>query len=178
MKYLILCEGANERDIIDLLLDNNKLTFKKDDLIGYGPYHARQLNNTIKSELKHYNKQVNIIRIGDTQKDILDISSDISHIVSKDRIYSYCTKPEIEMLLIINENMYDDYNKRKNKIKAKDYAKQNIVYNGWRYDNTCEFYKEYYKGKRINKLVDNIREYKRIKTHKNKKELYLADLLK
>jgi len=81
MKYLILCEGSNEKTIIDLLLDANKLKIKRDDLIGLVPYNARQLSNpTIKSQLKIYNKPVTILRIGDTQRDILNIPSDLKNI--------------------------------------------------------------------------------------------------
>ena len=40
-----------------------------------------------------------------------------------------------------------------------------------------EFLKEYY-GNNVKMLVKNIIEYKRIKKHSNKNELFLADLLK
>ena len=34
MKYLIMCEGPNEKKIIELLLEHNKLTVSYDDLVG------------------------------------------------------------------------------------------------------------------------------------------------
>ena len=34
MKYLILCEGANEELLINILLDAKKLCLTRDDLIG------------------------------------------------------------------------------------------------------------------------------------------------
>lgn len=40
-KLLILCEGPNELAIINLLLDNNKLKFTRDDLLDLRPFHAR-----------------------------------------------------------------------------------------------------------------------------------------
>lgn len=40
MKYLFLCEGPNERTIINLFLDAKKLKITRDDLIGLGLYHA------------------------------------------------------------------------------------------------------------------------------------------
>ena len=52
-----------------MLLDSNKLTIKRDDLIGNGPYHARQFNSTLVSELIDYSDEVVILRIGDTQKE-------------------------------------------------------------------------------------------------------------
>lgn len=42
MKYLIMCEGTNEKTIIELLLEHNKLAFTQDDLINLEVYHARQ----------------------------------------------------------------------------------------------------------------------------------------
>ena len=35
MKRLIMCEGPNELEIIRILLNNNKLIFGEDDLIGF-----------------------------------------------------------------------------------------------------------------------------------------------
>ena len=43
MKRLIMCEGPNELGIMQILLENDKLIFGEDDLIGLEPYHARQI---------------------------------------------------------------------------------------------------------------------------------------
>lgn len=45
MKILIMCEGPNELKIINLLLDNGKLKFTRDDLLDMRPFHARQLTS-------------------------------------------------------------------------------------------------------------------------------------
>ena len=45
MKLLIMCEGPNEKEIIDILLEHGKLIFTADDLLGLVPYHARQIKN-------------------------------------------------------------------------------------------------------------------------------------
>lgn len=177
MKYILLCEGENERVVINLLLDANKLKISRDDLIGLNPYHVRQLSNpTIKSELRIYNRPVIVCRIGDTQRDKFLIPDDLDGIVSKDRIMKYCTLPELEILLIINEGLYHAFMKSTEK-KPKSFAKKNIVYKGKRYDQSSGFYEMYYGGKRIHYLISNLIEYKRIKKHK-KDELYLTDLLK
>ncbi len=170
MKYLILCEGSNEVCIINLLLKYNKLKFKIDDLISLKPFNARQLSNpTIKSELRIYNKPVQVLRIGDTQRDKFLIPHDINDIVSKDRIFKYCTLPELEILIIINEGLYKKY--LKSKETPKVFAKRNVVYNNYRYDQSNEFLEMYYGGKRISMLIQNLKKYKQ-------GELYLADLLK
>ncbi len=176
MKYLILCEGKNEVCIINLLLKYNKLKFKIDDLIALKPFNARQLSNpTIKSELRVYNRPVEIMRIGDTQRDKFSIPRELNNIVFKNKIYKYCTLPELEILLIINEGLYKQY--LNSKESPKTFAKRNIIYNKRRYDQSSEFLKIYYGGKRINMLVQNLIEYKHLKKHK-KDEFYLADLLR
>lgn len=40
MKLLIMCEGANEKKIVDVLLRNNCLTFTEDNLLGLTPFHG------------------------------------------------------------------------------------------------------------------------------------------
>ena len=156
MKYLILCEGSNEVCIINLLLKYNKLKFKIDDLISLKPFNARQLSNpTIKSELRIYNKPVQVLRIGDTQRDKFLI---------KDRIFKYCTLPELEILIIINEGLYKKY--LKSKETPKVFAKRNVVYNNYRYDQSNEFLEMYYGGKRINMLIQNLKKYKQLKNIK------------
>lgn len=169
-KILVMCEGPNEKAIIDILLDNNKLIFNREDLVDLSVFHARQLSDPqLLFPLQAYSGCFDIYRIGDTQKDELKLKD------YKERvgiINKYCTKPELEMLLIISEKLVDNYNKENS--KPKDFAKSNIVYKRHHYDNSTKFYEEYYED--VDKLVNALNEYKRIKTH-NANEFYLADLL-
>jgi hypothetical protein len=179
MRILVLCEGQNEEVIINLLLDSNSLIFTRDDLIGRRIYAIRQLDNPfIKTELKHYGEMVKVFRIGDKQTDSLLIPKELKGIINKSEIYKYCTKPEFEILLIINENLEKEYEKTKSKKSPKAFSKEYIKYNGIKYDQTKEFSEMYYGGKNINKLIFNIKKYKSYKRKHNKDELYLADLLK
>lgn len=176
MRYLIMCEGTNEEVLINLLLEKNKLKITYDDLIGRRIYHARQIKHPlIITELKHYNDLVTVIRIGDKQNEKLNIPNDLKRIISKERIYKYCTKPELEILLIISENMLHEYEKVKKEMSPKEYAKKNIKLNGKKYDQSNEFLIDYYRN--VNKLISSIKNYKKYKKHL-KDEFYLADLLK
>lgn len=176
MKYLMMCEGRNEKAIMNLLLDANKLKITRDDLIELTPFNVRQLSNpTIISMLKNYNKEVAILRVGDSQRDKLIIPNELKDIVSPNRIYKYCTLPEIEILLIINEGLYNEFLKSND--KPKEFAKKHIVYNKTKYNQLSEFFVDYYVGKRIHNLIDNLKKYKHLKKH-NKNDLYLVDLLK
>ncbi|MCD7892491.1 MAG: GNAT family acetyltransferase [Erysipelotrichaceae bacterium] len=173
-KLLVLCEGSNEKKIIDLLLENNKLIFTQEDLVGLVTYHARQLNASILIPvLSIYQGSFDIYRIGDKQNEILKIPKSLKHRIGS--VTKYCTKPELEVLLLINEGMYYNYLKNGNN-KPKQYAKEHIIFNKQKYDNSTYFYQQYYENS-IDNLVDNIKKYKTLKEHK-KDELYLADLLK
>ena len=172
-KYLIMCEGPNEKRIIELLLENNKLLFTKNDLVGLVPYHARTLTSpVIKLALNMYHGDFVVLRVGDVQNDVLKIPKEYKkRIVS---IEKYCTKPELEVLLLLCEGMYAKY--LGCHMNPKSIAKDCISYNHRRYDNSTLFWNEYFVN-RIENLVWCLHEYKRIKKH-NKDELYIADLLK
>ena len=177
MKYLIMCEGPNELEILRLLLEHKKLIFTEDDLLNLVPYHARQIDNNaaVKTALNLYHGDVEILRIGDKLNDTLKVPKNY-----KDRIKSirkYCTKPELEMLLIISENLDSAFEKVKSKVSPKAFSKENIVYNRTRYNNSTAFYRDFY-GNRIDLLVDTIKKYKQLKGKHQKDEVYLADLLR
>lgn len=179
-KILLLCEGKNEEKLLEILLDEGALIFKKEDLLELRafpiPYNIK--SPFIISSIIHNGEQIDIIRVKDSQNDNIVIPREIKKYVSKDRVYDYCTKPEIEMLLIFNENLMNEYLKVKSKVKPKTFAKNNIVYKGHRYDNSTQFYDEYYGGKENKgKLVNNIKGYRKYQTNKHG-EKYLADLLK
>lgn len=176
MKYLIMCEGPNELEVVRMLLEHDKFIFTKDDLLNLVPYHARQITKSaaVKNALNLYSGEVHVLRIGDTLGDELKIPKDYKQQITK--ISKYCTKPELEMLLIISENKQLDFEKHKILKSPKMFAKENIIYNRVRYNNSTIFYRQYYDG-RIDLLIKTIKKYKQIKKHK-KNENYLADLLK
>ena len=62
-------------------------------------------------------------------------------------------------------------------IYVDKYKVKHIVYNKTKYNQSSEFFVDYYGGKRIHNLIDNLKKYKHLKKH-NKNDLYLVDLLK
>lgn len=178
MKRLIMCEGPNELGIMRILLENDKLIFGEDDLIGLEPYHARQItsNGQVRTQLNMYpGNDVLVMRIGDVQNETLKIPKDYKEKIIK--VEKYCTKPELEMLLIISEGLVAEFEKTKSNVTPKEFAKQHIRCGRKKYDNSTQFYNDYY-GLNPDALVEAIKEYKRIKGAHKKDELYLADLLK
>lgn len=92
----------------------------------------------------------------------------------------FCTKPELEMLLLIAEGKEAEFEKvkaGKRKMKAKDFCKANVVHNHRRYDNSTQFYRDYF-GSDIETLVKVIKKYKQSHGAHKKDEEYLADILK
>ena len=177
MKYLVMCEGTNERELIRILLEHKCLFFDENDLLGLTPYHARQIKNStiVKAELNMYTGNVEVIRVGDKQSDELLIPKEYQEKITS--VKKYCTKPELEILLIISEGMLKEFEKVKSNTKAKDFAKKYIQYKHKKYNNSSLFYREYY-GDRVELLIKSIISYSRYNGSHNKDEHYLKELLK
>lgn len=164
MKIIVMCEGNSELYLINSLIKKGHIVFEH-ELLGDKPHHARQLKqlspliNALPVE-----EEMLIYRIGDTLKDKLSFDG-FELRKEKMQVFKYCTKPEIEILIIINENLLEEYNKASSKISAKSFIKP--------YLKKCSI-SDYFES---HDIIGSIREYKRIKTHNNG-EFYLADLLK
>lgn len=176
MKILIMCEGPNELKIINLLLDNDKLKFNRDDLLDMRPFHARQLTSPqLKPALDAYHGDITIYRVGDKMSDVLKVPKELLPAIKGQ--HKFCTKPELERLLIIAENQVSQFEKVKSKQKPKDFCKQNVVLNRKKYDNSTAFYDDYFKDN-IETLISAIVEYHRTHSKHKSDEGYLFDLLK
>ena len=176
MKYLIMCEGANELEVIRILLRHHCLKYTEDDLLGLVPYHARQIKNSgaVQAALNIYPGKVTVLRIGDKLNESLVIPKEYKEKIAA--VEKYCTKPELEMLLIISEGLESEFEKVKSKIKAKVFAKNNIKCGRRTYKNDSSFYTEYY-DQNPQKLVDSIMKYRQIKGSHRGDEHYLSELL-
>ena len=175
MKILIMCEGSNELQIINMLLEAGRLCFTRDDLLDLRPFQARQLTSShIKPALDAYHGELEIFRIGDKMSDKLKVPKEYSNIVN---IQKFCTLPELEMLLIIAEGLFSEYQKVKSTHGPKKFCKNNIVFNRQRYDNSSSFYEKYFSG-RIDLLIEAIKQYYHLHHTHKRDEGYLADLLK
>ena len=177
-RLLVMCEGPNEKKIMDILLENGCLKFSEDDLLGLSIFHARQINDSgqVRAELNIFSGEVDVYRIGDKQNDKLIIPKDYKDKIKE--VKKYCTKPELEMLLIIAEGLEKEYEKVKSTMSPKEFAKINIKCGKKKYDNSTKFYEEYF-GENVDLLVKVIKDYHKIKGKSHEKnELCLVDLLK
>lgn len=166
MKNVLGCEGKSEVALMNQLIDNGLLIFDKKELLDMRPIHFRQPKDIAALiDILPINEEIVFYRIGDTQRDEYDLScfrARENHI----KIIKVCTTPEIEILAIINENLYCEYLKVKSKMTPKQFAKDKI--------DGFESFAKYVEG---HNMEYAIREYKRIKLVE-KREICLADLLK
>lgn len=177
MKYLIMCEGPNELEIINILLDHDLLKISRDDLLNLSAYHARQIDKSaiVQLALNLYFGEITVWRIGDGLTEKFRVPEEYKNRIVV--VEKYCTKPELEMLLIISENLKSEYDKVKSSVKPKIFAKKRIKIGKKRYDNSTEFYADYFSD-RPELLVDCIIKYKQQQKAHAKDEGYLADVLK
>lgn len=169
---IIACivEGAAEKFIITKLLDENKLKFSREKLLEEEVISVRSAKKFEEKYLsKNFESKITVYRILDSKKEKFKLSKVYENKVD---VINIVTAPEIEILIIINENRYKDYCKYKSSLKPSEYCKQNLKY---RNVKKMDFLKEYFCD--VLKLENAIKKYKKI--HKGKKgELCVADLLK
>lgn len=163
-----ICEGGAETVIMNMLLDNDLLIFNRQQLIDEEVLKRMSAKEFQKNYLHFaYDKKIIILRIIDSRSEKFPLSEIYRCQVE---VINVITAPEIEMLIIINENKYNDFCKKKK--KPSEYCKQVLKMNNVK---SRIFIREYFSN--IDDLVKSIREYCRV--HKKRKNEYnLCDLLK
>ena len=163
-----ICEGTAEQVIIDLLLDNSKLIFSRNDLLEHEVLRCRMGKNFEEQYLrKGFTEQITVFRILDSRRENFKLSKAYQ---SKVKVVNIITAPEIEMLVILNEGKYSDY--KKSGMKPSLYCKSILKH---RDVKSAAFVKSYFKD--IDVLIKAIIEYKRVSNVK-RNEFTLADILK
>lgn len=163
MAKIVTSEGKCELYLADQLIDSGHFFLTRDEILDNRVHHIRQLVS-IQSliNLLPKDEEIDVYRIGDTQKDEYDLTPfklREEHI----HIHKICTKPEIEILIVINEDKYKEF--QKSGLSPKEYVKSNLP--------NCYDFKQYIES---HDMIWAVKEYKRIKRHK-KDELYLNDFI-
>lgn len=173
-KYIAcICEGGAERAIMDLLLDNHKLIFEREDLIEEEVLRCRKGKEFEERYLrKGFLEKITIYWIHDSRSEKFNLSKAYAHKVD---IKNVITAPEIEKLIICNEGRYKEYEKEKRKnpkLKPSTYCKVNLKYNDVK---SYDFVKEYFSDMQV--LVNALHEYRRISKVRGN-EMSIWDLLR
>jgi hypothetical protein len=164
---LFSCEGGFETVAVKKLLTSGKLILSKDDVIGIAS--DRSIADIQRDYLgfDYGDRPVTILRIVDSPSKRFALGR-----LYRERfeVKSVFTRPEAEILVIINEGCYSDYSKRKNRMKPSVYCKQIL---GMKNVKSVSFLEQYWN---VDALADSAREYRRL-SNMGKGELCIADLL-
>lgn len=129
---ICISEGSAEEVIIKKLFDHHKLIFKNEDVC-FEDKLIRSFSRTRegkkfakeKLEMDYGNQHINILRVLDSKKEKFNLGNAYQErIDSKEiRVFNILTRPEIEMLIIINEGCYDNFTNKSKNLDANIYCK-------------------------------------------------------
>jgi hypothetical protein len=123
----ILCiyEGNAEKEILEMLLDADKLSFTRDDLINTELVRRASGKHIAERYLNYESKRpVVIIRVIDSRKEKFILPKPYSEMYTV--LYDCYTRPEIEILLIILHDELDAFHKTG--LKPSAYCKARYNY--------------------------------------------------
>lgn len=162
-----LCEGSAEKAIMNILLDNDLLIFKREKLLEEEVLSCRSAKNFEERYLrKTFDDKISVIRILDSRKENFKLSKAYENKID---VVNIITAPEIEILAIIKEGKYLDF--KKSKLKPSDYCKQVLkIHNIKNYDFVIDYFSD------VDSLIAAMKQYKQI-SNLPKGELSLIDLL-
>lgn len=165
----LIAEGSAENAILTVLMEHDGLKYKKENIFQgeiircrNGKEFARRFLN------KSINKKVKVYRILDSRNERFRLPLAYKSKVSE--VINLYTRPEIEILHIINNDDYQRYKKQAH-IKPSIYAKEHYkdLQNIKSYNENYEFWDRNY-----NRLIRSLKLYKK---YSNNKEQCIADIL-
>ncbi len=116
-----ICEGSAEQAIINKLLDDDKLIFKRSDLLDREVLRCRSARDFEDRYLgKGFKRKITVYRILDSRRENFNLRAAYKNKVD---VVNVITAPEIEMLVIINEGKFNEYSKHKSSVKPSVFCK-------------------------------------------------------
>ena len=117
-----ICERAAENAIIDILLDHNLLIFTREEMLEEEVIRCRDGKHFEEKYLrKGFLDKISVIRILDSQRENFKLSKAYKYKVD---VINVITAPEIEMLIIFNEDKYREF--KKSGKKPSDFCRENL----------------------------------------------------
>ena len=163
-----ICEGSAENAIMDILLDNDLLIFTREEMLEEEVIRCRDGKRFEEKYLrKGFLEKISVIRILDSRRENFKLSKAYEHKVD---VINVITAPEIEMLIIFNEDKYKEF--KKSEKKPSDFCKEDLKMPRVK---SYRFVKDYFSDPDI--LLAAIRKYQEISKIR-KGEYTLLDLLK
>lgn len=163
-----ICEGSAENAIMDILLDHNLLIFSREEMIEEEIIRCREGKKFEEKCLrKGFMDKISVIRILDSRRENFKISKAYA---SKVDVINVITAPEIEMLIIFNEDKYREF--KKSGKKPSGFCKEDLKMTEVK---SYDFVKNYFIDPTV--LVEAIKKYHEM-SKVQKGEYTLLDLLK
>lgn len=162
-----IAEGGAETAILDLLLDHHLLIFERNLLIDEKILSCRSATAFESRYLRMgFEGKITVFRVLDSRRESFKLSKAYLHKVD---VINIITAPEIEMLVILNENKYKEYKKRG--LKPNEFCKGPLK---MRNVKSPSFIKEYFSD--VDVLMSAIRKYASVSKIR-RGEYTLLDLL-
>lgn len=176
---ICISEGSAEEVIIKKLFESNKLIFKNGDIYIEDKLirkfsRTRQGKKFAKEnlEMDYGERHINILRILDSKRESFSLGKVYEERVQSGeiQIFNILTRPEIEILIIINEGHYQKFTNKKGNDNANIYCKTELNMSDVK---SAKFVSDYFSD--IDLLINCIKKYKEL--HSRKDEYSLFDLL-
>lgn len=163
-----ICEGSAENAIMDILLDYNLLIFSREEMIEEEVIRCREGKKFEEKYLrKGFMDKISVIRILDSRRENFKLSKAYA---GKVDVINVITAPEIEMLIIFNEDKYKEF--KKSGKKPSSFCKEDLKMAEVK---SYDFVKDYFSDPMV--LVAAIKKYHEI-SKVQKGEYTLLDLLR
>ena len=163
-----ICEGSDENAIMDILLDHNLLIFNREDMIEEEVIRCREGRKFEEKYLrKGFKDKISVIRVLDSRRENFKLSKAYANKVD---VINVVTAPEIEMLIIFNENKYKEF--KKSGKKPSSFCKEDLKMAEVK---SYDFVKSYFSDPMV--LVAAIKKYHEM-SKVQKGEYTLLDLLR
>ena len=163
-----ICEGSAENAIMDILLDHNLLIFSREERVEEEIMRCREGKKFEEKYLrKGFMDKISVIRVLDSRRENFKLSKAY---VSKVDVINVITAPEIEMLIIFNEDKYKEF--KKSGKKPSSFCKEDLKMTEVK---SYDFVKSYFSDPTV--LVAAIKKYHEM-SKVQKGEYTLLDLLK
>ena len=163
-----ICVGSDENATMDILLDNDLLIFTREEMLEEEVIRCRDGKRFEEKYLrKGFLEKISVIRILDSRRENFKLSKAYEHKVD---VINVITAPEIEMLIIFNEDKYKEF--KKSGKKPSDFCKEVLKMTSVK---SYRFVKDYFSDPDI--LLAAIKKYQEISKIR-KGEYTLLDLLK
>ena len=159
-----IAEGGAETVIIDILLDNHLLIFERERLVDESVLSCRSAEEFERRYLrKGFDGKITVFRILDSRRENFKLGKAYQNKVD---VINIVTAPEIEMLIILNEDKYDAF--KKSGMKPSQFCKAEL---GFRDVKTRSFVSKYFADSTV--LVSAIKKYAEVsKIQRHEHTLY------